>query len=124
MNIGFTGTRKGMTRDQRDVLMGLMRARRGLVTAFHHGGAAGADREAATLASTYGWPVVPHLPAGHRSEDYLARNREIVDASDELIATPGDMGEELRSGTWATIRYARRRRKMVTVVWPDGTLQM
>ncbi|MBA3354736.1 MAG: hypothetical protein H0U18_02115 [Pyrinomonadaceae bacterium] len=28
--------------------------------------------------------------------------------------------EQLRSGTWSTIRKARKARKQVTIVWPDG----
>jgi hypothetical protein len=45
---------------------------------------------------------------------YLVRNRHIVDASSVLIATPkGD--EELRSGTWSTVRYARKIRRDFTI---------
>jgi len=118
MVIGFTGTRHGMTKPQRATLAGLLRSRSG---EFHHGDAIGADREAARLAFYYGCKLVPHRPTGHRSEDYLARNREIVDAADELLAAPYGMEEEQRSGTWATVRYARRAWKPVTIVWPDGS---
>ena len=50
----------------------------------------------------------------------LDRNRDIVDACDVLIATPKDFVEELRSGTWATVRYARKQRKPLVIVWPNG----
>jgi hypothetical protein len=91
-------------------------------TDLHHGGAVGADRQAAEVADTLGIPVIEHLPAGRRGSDYLARNRIIVDLTTELIAVPRGMTEELRSGTWATIRYAHRIRKPFTIVYPDGSL--
>lgn len=52
---------------------------------------------------------------------YLERNAAIVQSTLELIATPGETVEQVRSGTWATIRQARRRRRPTTIVWPDGT---
>lgn len=52
----------------------------------------------------------------------LERNRDIVFWSDDIIAMPKTMEEEQRSGTWATVRYARKMGKKVTVIWPDGSL--
>lgn len=52
-------------------------------------------------------------PAG---DDPLARNRRIVAAVDVLIAAPETDREELRSGTWATIRYARAAGKPVVML--------
>jgi hypothetical protein len=37
----------------------------------------------------------------------LVRNRNIVDACTILTAAPRSTAEELRSGTWSTVRYAR-----------------
>lgn len=52
---------------------------------------------------------------------YLIRNQVIVEATDVLIAMPN--GEEkLRSGTWSTIRYAKRAGKKVYILMPDGTI--
>lgn len=57
----------------------------------------------------------------YEHEPYLARNREIVNASDLMIAAPFEYFEEMRgSGTWATIRYTQRRRKTLIIVWPNG----
>ena len=51
---------------------------------------------------------------------YLARNRDIVDASDLMLACPAEQQEVLRSGTWATIRYALKRDKHLIVIHPNG----
>jgi hypothetical protein len=57
------------------------------------------------------------------SRRYLARNREIVRATELLIAAPGEMEERHRSGTWSTARYARRIGRPVIVVLPDGAIE-
>lgn len=57
-------------------------------------------------------------------KEYIQRNHDIVDDSDMLIAFPSTMNEILRSGTWATIRYAKKRGKMVLIIFPDGSTEM
>lgn len=52
---------------------------------------------------------------------YLARNCVIVDEADILLACPKGP-EEQRSGTWATVRYARKQNKRIVIVYPDGTI--
>lgn len=39
-----------------------------------------------------------------------------------MIATPSSKEEELRSGTWSTVRYARKLRRPVTLIYPDGSV--
>jgi hypothetical protein len=138
MRVGFTGTREGMTDVQ------LARFRSGLArlveagaVLFRHGCCVGADEQAAVA-------VVAHHPEvtvfGHPSdlpgltsddamrccddtaypEPPLDRNRHIVDGCDVLVACPKGMAEEQRSGTWATVRYARVQNKRVVIVWPNG----
>lgn len=59
---------------------------------------------------------VVRVPAGSsRAESYMARNVRIVADCDVLLAFPYDSGEELRSGTWATVRRARKARRRVVV---------
>jgi hypothetical protein len=106
MSVGFTGTRRGLTERQSAALVHLL-AR---TTTLHHGGAIGADQQAEIIARQLGIATIVHLPAGTRSTDYLARNREIVDVSAELFAAP-DGPERMRSGTWATVRYARKQQR-------------
>jgi hypothetical protein len=57
------------------------------------------------------------------SEDPLTRNQKIVTDCDVLIACPKAMQEEQRgSGTWMTIRYARKVEKRYVVIYPSGEL--
>jgi hypothetical protein len=51
----------------------------------------------------------------------LERNRNIVDVVDVLLAAPKGP-EELRSGTWSTVRYCRKVQKPLAILWPDGTV--
>lgn len=47
----------------------------------------------------------------------LIRNKHIVDDCDVLLALPINPDvEELRSGTWSTIRYARKLKKKVIII--------
>ena len=57
----------------------------------------------------------------HPTKPYMKRNQDIVDASDVLIATPHGP-EEVRSGTWATIRRARKKGIPIYIVYPSGTV--
>jgi len=38
-----------------------------------------------------------------------------------VLACPAQKREQLRSGTWATIRYARKTGVKMFVIFPDGT---
>ena len=119
MVIGFTGTRKGMSEAQRlqfgDVMAWLIRAceARCEPVSFHHGAAAGADTEAAEIiGASPDVMVVPH-PAGR---DPLERNRDIARLCSILIAAPDRDQEQQRSGTWATVRYARAEGRPVVLL--------
>lgn len=131
MKVGFTGSRKGMTAEQvlavGDLLAG--------AEVLHHGDCVGADEEAHRLALLFTIPVVLHPPTewkarafcGQATEvreaaPYIIRNHHIVDEVDLLIAAPAQAQEVLRSGTWATVRYARKRGIGVIVVLPQGAV--
>ena len=53
-------------------------------------------------------------------QEYLNRNHNIVDASEILIACPAQTEEVIRSGTWATIRYARKNNKIIRFIGPEA----
>lgn len=138
MKIGFTGTREGTTDQQRRALIAW--AKTAGVTEFHHGCCLGADEDAFDVFMSAGdlgfaRPVIIAHPPANRSMlcrgaeefsdekrsplPYLERNKCIVDACDVLVACPKEP-EELRSGTWSTVRYARKQGKKVVIIWADG----
>jgi hypothetical protein len=133
MKIGFTGTRSGMTLRQRITLNEMILPN--FTGEFHHGDCNGADREAHTVASRRGFRIVTHPPTNDKLRafcvanevrdplPYIERNQVIVDETELLIACPGGADEELRSGTWATIRYARKLKRPTVIVFPDGTVK-
>jgi hypothetical protein len=141
MNIGFTGTRQGMTEEQFHQLSVLLKTFiNEEPSTFLHGQCIGADCEAAELAYSLGYSITSHpgyLPKnpqwkGSRGsfskntivlpeKPFLIRDHDIVDASDVLIATPAQKDEVIRSGTWATIRYAQKT-KFVIIIFPDGDI--
>jgi hypothetical protein len=54
---------------------------------------------------------------------YLERNDLIAMDCGRLLACPYELEEQLRSGTWATIRYARRYQRPITIIFPDGSVK-
>lgn len=130
MILGFTGTQHGMRAAQWAALWQLLVPRS--PGDFHHGDCIGADEQAAKGARLAGFRIIGHppivqlkrayFPADEMREPlpYLDRNKRIVAVSQEMIATPGEFAEVLRSGTWSTVRYARRVGKTVHVILPDG----
>lgn len=137
MKIGFSGTRYGMTPEQ---IHGVGR-RFDPACELHHGDCDGADDEADALAVLHGMAIVVHAPIDekHRAfcdrkrpygkrtvrppKTHFARNRDIVDETDELIATPFDKIDPGRGGTWYTINYAVKRGKPVTIIHRDGSVE-
>ena len=130
---GFTGTQRGLSLPQAKALKSLMENLQ--LEEFHHGDCIGADAAAASFAHDLHLRIVIHPPviATKRAfckgdeeriaRPYLERNHDIVNESDLLIATPGETEEQLRSGTWATIRFARKRHKPIFLVFPNGTIE-
>ena len=97
---------------------------------FHHGDCINSDADAHKEAITSRCIVVIHPCTIESKRAFcqgantvlepkkpLDRNKDIVDACDILIAAPmDDEREELRSGTWATIRYARKINKPIIML--------
>lgn len=132
-SIGFTGTRNGLKDVQRYALLRIIRDSK--FNEIHIGDCIGADDECINLIQLWAPDVVlvghpPDLPAlrayrryniEHAPNPYLDRNRDIVDESELLIACPAGP-EELRSGTWSTVRYARKTGKPVIIIYPNGKI--
>lgn len=146
MNIGFTGTKDGLTQAQHDALFRvffeIFAAEQDLVC--RHGDCIGADASFDALCATFNLPVVIH--PGYNSfgdsptraycgkdrqnvrvlhtKPYLDRDDDIAAECGLLIACPKEKTEQLRSGTWATVRRAIKRKKPVVVVYPDGEVEL
>jgi hypothetical protein len=133
--LGITGTQRGCTVAQRDVLAATLKLYTMWFSVLHHGDCVGVDAEACHLAMRdyYLWSHPCNL---YRKRAYidsgmvedekapLDRNWDIVLACSTLIACPGEMTEQLRSGTWATIRYARKAGKTIVFIYPDGSTEI
>jgi hypothetical protein len=134
VHLGYTGTRRGLADVQfRTTAVEVSR----LAPEFgHHGDCVGGDAEFHDICLDQGVRIIRHPPvvSVHRAfclpyyqdrplRAYLDRNQDIVDESDHLLAGPGEMEEERRSGTWSTIRRARERGIPITIVFPDGSVR-
>lgn len=138
LRVGFSGSREGMSPLQLAVVVEHMVLWAGMDRRIelHHGDCLGADAQIHAMALARDWPVIIHPPLDSRYRafcegaqeirkpaSFLDRNHNIVNETAKLVAGPNGFVEELRSGTWATVRYARSRNKSVLVVYPDGNPQ-
>lgn len=97
------------------VALGLTRLHHGVC---RNGVGAGGDRTWRGECDVMRGDVV-HAEAGH-----LARNGVIAAAGEVLVAAPREEhGETLRSGTWWTVRAARRLGRPVAIVRPSGRVE-
>lgn len=150
MHVGFTGSRRGLSREQGKSLDLWLRENflyKSRTISFHHGDCLGSDKEAHDLLlELYNVPddflydktkldIIIHPPIKDTfrafcipysqirvPKDYLKRNHDIVDESKFLIACPKEIKNVIRSGTWATIRYAVKKNKPVLMFCPDGKI--
>lgn len=133
MKVAFTGTQKGLSVLQFRALWNRLEELK--PSAFIHGGCVGADEQADQIAVDQGIlrfifpqssnPLKRVSDAAFKkridvysmkqgncvimpAEPPLVRNVQIVKAGTILIACPKESNEVLRSGTWATIRQARK----------------
>jgi len=134
MKIGFTGTRHGITPTQHSRLAAFLQSSAPIEEA-HHGSCVGADEDFHNIivSNHPGTLIYIHPPSNrayradltgdymHPPLAYIARNHNIVDATDLLVVCPSDV-ESLRSGTWATVRYARGVKRPHILIWPDGNI--
>lgn len=133
-NIVFTGTRQGMNEKQiKEVIDELIRWEEFLKLPDNkiyaiHGGCRGADLQFHHIAKGLGLPIkIYPSTLNERTSEYddavevfpvdqpLKRNHSMVDIASVVIAGPSGP-EVLRSGTWATIRYARKRRNLPLII--------
>lgn len=147
--VAFTGPRTGLSKEQKilleQILKGYFHGMSGPVKLLMHGDCIGADAEVHDLfvkgKREYGRRVVMFPSNMKRQRAFcnhlrmekgveyntkgpanaLERNKKMVDKAMLVIACPSGTVEKLRSGTWSTIRYARKIRTPIVVIYPDGT---
>ena len=136
MRVGFTGTRQGMTAQQKASLRQLLIDF--MAVAFSHGDCIGADAEAHDIALELGLPIYIYPPKDDRyrafckgaqsvaePKGYLERDRDIVDRNEIVIgASISPKRLEEKSGTWYTLDYGVMRRKPTYPIWPNGTVSL
>lgn len=145
VDIAFTGTQVGWSAKQYDAIQDhVWEISHGNPAFFrlHHGDCIGADANIHEICFEMGWHITVHPPtvADKRAfvngtkfwdetrctmlepKPYLDRNHDMVDVGPlELWATPKEQVEVLRSGTWATARYARKKDLRTRFFFRDGT---
>lgn len=131
MIIGFTGTRAGMSQKQDELVKEFLRTH--VPDAVMHGDCVGADKDFDNISASlgilrYSCPCTlteqrafTDAVLWQQPKPPLERNRDIVNVSDVILACPKEMHEIMRSGTWATIRYAKSRKKELHIFYPDGS---
>jgi len=127
--IGFTGTRNGLNKEQKDKIIELLNTYYPTYDKIIvlHGDCVGADTDFHNICRNYekieihiyppNNPMCRAFNKGHllmEEKPYLQRNADIVKNCSILIACPIDKNkEELRSGTWSTIRQARKNNLLI-----------
>lgn len=148
-HIGMTGTRDGMTPPQLGAFLKTLTKLCDLDPAinikFHHGDCVGADAQGhylfQVLAKARGLDnekILIHPPTDEslrafckadidhmvlQPKSHLARNREIVDDCNVLIACPRELEHQSRGGTWYTYDYAVKKNKKVYLILPNGKIK-
>ena len=129
---GFTGTRTGLNNTQKDKINKLFEEniKQNKTIEIHHGDCVGADSEIHAICEKIinkyeNMKIIIHPPSDKKlrafcksslicdPKPYLKRNKDIIDGTDILIACPYSNEEQLRSGTWSTIRYAKKKNKQI-----------
>lgn len=142
LEVGFTGTQHGITSAQLKALAFLVATIQ--PPRVHHGLCIGGDAtfhqvvRLTKLASGNSPRICGHPPINKSKvadfdyadfdelmepDEYLPRNDAIVGHSGVLIATPKGFEEEVRSGTWYTIRRARSAGLTIFIIFPDGKIK-
>ena len=128
----MTGSRHGITDDALSSFQTFLLNNKTELIEGHHGDCIGADTMFHKELIKNNIRVVVHPPnirtarsfcegtEVKKPKPYLFRNKEIVNASDILVAFPDCEQEIIRSGTWSTVRYARKKGKIIYIFLPNG----
>ena len=123
LTYGFTGTRNGLNENQKNQIIKLLDENN--IKEVYHGDCVGANTDFHNLCQNKNIKIIIHPPNISimrsfcqspnilKPKPFLDRNKDIVNNCDILIACPENDKEVLRSGTWSTIRYAKKINKPV-----------
>ena len=130
MKIGMTGTRNGLTKAQSDFARSVIPWQE--VTELHSGDCVGADAELHNIAKLNYVTSIGHPPIKDElrafcefdrecePKNYFARNRDIVNSSEQMYGFPPTEEDTGKGGTWYTINYAISKGKSLVIVTPSG----
>lgn len=144
MIIGFTGTRNGMTSQQKEQVTKWLESRPDYTIAYViHGACVGADEDFVRICHALKNQKFVIFARPGRSvhggnneylsrtacelsgmvydaETHFARNRKIVADCTVLLACPYQQSHQAHGGTWYTVDQARKKGKQVVIFWPNG----
>lgn len=135
MKLGITGSRTGLSDSALKYLTKFIEDNLDIITEAHHGDCIGVDKIFHDICTDKNIKIIIHPPDNNLNraycksdfiepeKKYLIRNHDIVNACDFILAFPAGNQEILRSGTWATIRYAEKTGKKYNIVYPNGTIK-
>lgn len=130
IKLGMTGNRDGISEEAQYTFQEFLNNTE--IVEVHHGDCVGADKIFHDICKTNNLKIIIHPPSNDslrafcesefilEPDEYLERNKAIVDSTDMLIAFPSTQFEMIRSGTWQTIRYARKLKKKILIIYPNG----
>lgn len=132
MKLGMSGNRSGLTSEAENILIEFLKQNNN-IREVHHGDCIGADKDFHDICNENNLNIIIHPPTDNKlrafcqgntllpPKKYLIRNKDIVNSSDFCIFFPPGP-EILKSGTWSTIRYAKKINKKYMLVYPDGNI--
>jgi len=140
IDFGFTGTQVDLSPAQylglRQAMLSIQAGYPDFQIRWHHGDCVGADEVSHGIAREFGFHIVSHPPLDESKrafcvadeyrdpKPYLDRNEDIAfEGEAGLIVAPKGSSEEVRSGTWSTVRRARKHDRKILYVWPNGDLE-
>jgi len=138
LKLGITGSRYGFNENQFDNFYDIIEKLKLTfnIIEFHHGVCKGIDEQSHFIIRDLiiDCKIIGHSPENqsfislkafkdldikYHKYPYLIRNKNIVDKVDLLIAIPNTNDEIIRSGTWSTIRYAKKKNKKIIIIYPN-----
>jgi hypothetical protein len=141
MRLGFIGTTKGLNKAQKATLAKLL-SKLG-PEEIHLGDHSGDDAEFEPIARIFPSRLIFHPHRVDKDHPYQSRAmlakgseesvavvgrlealRDIVDVAETMIFTPTEREPKSHDECWAAIYYARRRRKQIWYVFPDGQAKL